>query len=87
MTVVGLTAPLLFCFARDSPGTTSWMESDGKRSTVPVFIDIDGTLVDTTYLHTYAWWRALDDAYPTVCPWPSSNLLSVWAAESCCQGS
>lgn len=27
-----------------------------------VFFDLDGTLVDTTYLHTYAWWRALDDA-------------------------
>lgn len=27
-----------------------------------VYFDLDGTLVDTTYLHTYAWWRALDDA-------------------------
>jgi beta-phosphoglucomutase-like phosphatase (HAD superfamily) len=27
-----------------------------------VFLDLDGTLVDTAYLHTYAWWRALDDA-------------------------
>jgi HAD superfamily hydrolase (TIGR01509 family) len=27
-----------------------------------VFFDLDGTLVDTTYLHTYAWWRALDEA-------------------------
>lgn len=26
------------------------------------FFDLDGTLVDTTYLHTLAWWRALDDA-------------------------
>jgi HAD superfamily hydrolase (TIGR01509 family) len=27
-----------------------------------VFFDIDGTLLDTTYLHTLAWWRALDSA-------------------------
>jgi HAD superfamily hydrolase (TIGR01509 family) len=27
-----------------------------------VFFDIDGTLLDTTYLHTLAWWRALDEA-------------------------
>ncbi len=33
---------------------------------VSVFCDIDGTLVDTTYMHTYAWWRALDDAYQQV---------------------
>jgi HAD superfamily hydrolase (TIGR01509 family) len=25
-------------------------------------LDVDGTLVDTTYLHTYAWWQALDEA-------------------------
>ncbi|MHB1582362.1 MAG: HAD family hydrolase [Acidimicrobiales bacterium] len=27
-----------------------------------VIFDVDGTLVDTTYLHTFAWFRALDDA-------------------------
>ncbi|MDP9403298.1 MAG: HAD family hydrolase [Actinomycetota bacterium] len=27
-----------------------------------VLFDIDGTLVDTNYLHTVAWWRALRDA-------------------------
>lgn len=27
-----------------------------------VLFDIDGTLVDTNYLHTLAWWRALRDA-------------------------
>lgn len=26
-----------------------------------VFFDIDGTLVDTNYLHTVAWWQALSD--------------------------
>jgi HAD superfamily hydrolase (TIGR01509 family) len=27
-----------------------------------VLFDLDGTLVDTTVLHTLAWWRALDEA-------------------------
>jgi HAD superfamily hydrolase (TIGR01509 family) len=27
-----------------------------------IVFDIDGTLVDTNYLHTLAWWRALRDA-------------------------
>ena len=27
-----------------------------------VLFDIDGTLLDTSYLHTVAWWQALRDA-------------------------
>lgn len=27
-----------------------------------VLFDVDGTLLDTNYLHTVAWWRAFDDA-------------------------
>ncbi len=27
-----------------------------------VFVDLDGTLVDTTYLHTQAWWKALAES-------------------------
>lgn len=27
-----------------------------------ILFDVDGTLVDSTYLHALAWWRALDDA-------------------------
>jgi HAD superfamily hydrolase (TIGR01509 family) len=27
-----------------------------------VLFDLDGTLIDSNYLHTMAWWRALDDA-------------------------
>lgn len=34
-------------------------------ATAAVYFDLDGTLVDTTYFHTYAWWRALDDAGET----------------------
>nr|MBA3268077.1 HAD family hydrolase [Acidimicrobiia bacterium] len=26
-----------------------------------ILFDVDGTLVDTNYLHTLAWWRALQD--------------------------
>ncbi|MBY8875746.1 HAD family hydrolase [Micromonospora sp. PLK6-60] len=33
---------------------------DPKRS--GVLFDVDGTLVDTTYLHTVAWWEALRQA-------------------------
>ncbi|MFC0005414.1 HAD family hydrolase [Micromonospora siamensis] len=33
---------------------------DLKRS--GVLLDVDGTLVDTTYLHTVAWWEALRQA-------------------------
>ncbi|HVX21400.1 MAG TPA: HAD family hydrolase [Acidimicrobiales bacterium] len=29
------------------------------------FFDLDGTLVDTTYLHAFAWWQALDRAGET----------------------
>src|SRR5688500_8997883 len=26
-----------------------------------ILVDVDGTLVDTNYLHTVAWWRAFQD--------------------------
>jgi HAD superfamily hydrolase (TIGR01509 family) len=32
------------------------------RTRAAVFFDLDGTLLDTNYLHTWAWWRALDEA-------------------------
>lgn len=32
------------------------------ESRAGVLFDLDGTLVDTNYLHTLAWWRALADA-------------------------
>lgn len=35
------------------------MKSDHRTA---VLLDVDGTLVDTTYLHTVAWWRALAEA-------------------------
>ncbi len=36
-----------------------------------VLFDLDGTLVDTNYLHTLAWWRALRDAGE----WASMNAI------------
>lgn len=35
--------------------------SVGETAAV-VFFDLDGTLLDTNYLHTWAWWRALNEA-------------------------
>lgn len=31
-----------------------------QRSRTGVLFDVDGTLVDTSYLHTVAWWQAFD---------------------------
>ena len=39
--------------------------SDGAASLdapLAVLFDLDGTLLDTNYLHTLAWWRALTEA-------------------------
>ncbi len=35
------------------------------NSTPGVIFDVDGTLVDTNYLHTLAWARAVHDAGET----------------------
>jgi HAD superfamily hydrolase (TIGR01509 family) len=35
------------------------MSDDSDRATTGVLFDVDGTLVDTPYLHTVGWWRAL----------------------------
>jgi HAD superfamily hydrolase (TIGR01509 family) len=36
--------------------------ADSNDSRPAVLFDVDGTLVDTNYLHTLAWWRALQEA-------------------------
>jgi HAD superfamily hydrolase (TIGR01509 family) len=38
------------------------MSVTGGRKPPAVFLDLDGTLLDTSYFHTVAWWRALDEA-------------------------
>lgn len=35
------------------------MADDGQSSPAAVLFDVDGTLMDTVYLHTLAWWEAL----------------------------
>ena len=42
------------------------MSDDGSRSSCAVIFDVDGTLVDTNYLHTLAWARGIRDAGETV---------------------
>jgi HAD superfamily hydrolase (TIGR01509 family) len=37
------------------------MTSPKKLQVKAVLFDLDGTLVDTTYLHTVTWWQALHD--------------------------
>ena len=42
------------------------MTSERDRSRRAVLLDLDGTLVDTNYLHTICWWQALRDHGRTV---------------------
>lgn len=50
------------------PGRTSWYPGRMEPRTAAVLLDIDGTLVDSTYHHALAWHRAFvkvtDDAPP-----------------------
>ena len=39
-----------------------WLGSERPMPKPAVLFDIDGTLVDTNYLHTLAWWRAFRDS-------------------------
>lgn len=41
--------------------TTAAVKADGDRPTALV-LDVDGTLLDTVYLHVIAWWEAFRDA-------------------------
>lgn len=50
-----------------------------------VYFDLDGTLVDTTYLHTYAWWRALDESGETRPMSAIHPLIGMGSAELLCQ--
>jgi HAD superfamily hydrolase (TIGR01509 family) len=46
-----------------------------------VLFDVDGTLVDTTYLHTLAWWRALEDAGIHVAMAAVQRLIGMGSSE------
>lgn len=44
-----------------------------------VLLDVDGTLVDTNYGHTVAWWRALRDADVVTPMWRLHRLIGMGA--------
>lgn len=46
-----------------------------------VLFDVDGTLTDTTYLHTLAWWRALGDAGHEVAMAAVHHLVGMGSSE------
>ena len=42
-----------------------------------VIFDLDGTLVDTVYGHTLAWWRVLEEANLPVASWKVHRLIGM----------
>lgn len=42
-----------------------------------VIFDLDGTLVDTVYAHTLAWWQALQEASLPVAAWKVHRLIGM----------
>jgi HAD superfamily hydrolase (TIGR01509 family) len=42
-----------------------------------VIFDLDGTLVDTVYGHTLAWWRVLEEANLQVASWKVHRLIGM----------
>ena len=59
----------------------SGRNGDGGRA--GVLFDLDGTLVDTNYLHTLAWSRALDDV-GNGHPCMRSTAWWGWVGTRCC---
>src|SRR3954454_6298349 len=49
------------------------------RQTAAVLLDVDGTLVDTNYLHVLAWFRAFRDAGESVPMWRIHRLVGMGA--------
>jgi len=42
-----------------------------------VIFDLDGTLVDSVYAHTFAWWRVLQEAGLPVAAWKVHRLIGM----------
>src|SRR4051794_41949469 len=42
-----------------------------------VIFDLDGTLVDTVYAHTFAWWQVLAEAKLPVPGWKVHRLIGM----------
>ncbi|MGD1110254.1 MAG: HAD family hydrolase [Mycobacterium sp.] len=54
------------------------MPSGGVTSGPPaVLFDVDGTLVDSNYLHVYAWQRAFDDEGISVAAWQLHRCIGM----------
>lgn len=49
--------------------------------TPAVLFDVDGTLADTNYLHTLAWWRALSDAHHDVAMAAIHRLVGMGSSQ------
>ena len=47
------------------------------RGTPAVLFDVDGTLVDSNYLHVYAWQRAFDDEHMPVAAWKIHRCIGM----------
>ena len=45
-----------------------------------VLFDVDGTLVDSAYVHTLAWWQAFRQHQLSTCPWQRSTGAWGWVA-------
>lgn len=53
--------------------------SDRNASKPGVLLDVDGTLVDSTYLHALAWWRAITHAGEEVAFFRIHRLIGMGA--------
>lgn len=42
-----------------------------------VLFDVDGTLVDSNYLHVYAWQRAFDDVGVPISAWQLHRCIGM----------
>ena len=47
------------------------------RGAPAVLFDVDGTLVDSNYLHVYAWQRAFDDEGISVAAWQLHRCIGM----------
>jgi HAD superfamily hydrolase (TIGR01509 family) len=62
------------------PGTLTVMATDTDRRAGVVF-DVDGTLLDTNYLHVLAWWQAFRDTGHQVPMWTLHRSIGIGSEE------
>jgi HAD superfamily hydrolase (TIGR01549 family) len=56
-------------------------DAAGTREPIAVLFDIDGTLVDSNYLHVDAWTRAFDDVGASVDAWRVHRAIGLDSAK------